>query len=231
MPAIILMAFLAAGTSPLPDDVPFNEGLQLLEDFEYEKAIFRFREAVRDPDKTAEQRAICHIYVGVTLAELREDAGAIGAFEEAVRADASATLPVDASPKVKEMLRTARANIASDIARMTEPEAAPVPAPKPAPGLAPEPERPAESDDGNILFLASGGALAAAGVAAVAGAGGLFALALNFNQQAEDAEFASDAASARDSSVFSQVGAGVAVGAGALLVAGGAALLVFGFVE
>lgn len=241
MGAMILLSVLAgaslAGATPLPGDVAFNEGLQLLEDFEYEKAIFRFREAVRDPTKTPEQRAICHIYVGVTLAELREDADAIAAFEEAVKADPAATLPLDASPKVKEMLRTARANVAA--------AGAPVPGAEPTPALGDDADRledqappsgediapPPTSDGGGVIFLASGGALAGAGVLALAGAGGLFVLALNLNQQAQDAEFADDAAAARDSSLVSQIGAGALVGTGALLVAGGAALLVFGFLE
>ena len=60
----------------------FAEGLRLSEEFEYEKAIFRFREALRDESKTPKQRAICHIYIGLTLAELREDATAFTSRSE-----------------------------------------------------------------------------------------------------------------------------------------------------
>ena len=83
-------------------------------------------------------------------------------------------------------------------------------------------------DKGQLIGQLIVGAPVLVGVVIV---GGLVALALSFNQQAEEADFANDAAAARDSSVMSQIGAGVLVGTGALLVASGAALLVFGIVE
>jgi hypothetical protein len=233
MGALILLAFLASAPSPLPDDAAFNEGLRLLEDFEYEKAIFRFREAARDEAKTPKQRAICLVYVGLTLAELREESGAAEAFEDAVRSDPFVTLPADASPKVKEMLDEARRHVAEAQSTAT-PDAPSDPYPPADASSEPTPEPAPETGDeggGGVLFLASGGTLAALGGVSLVGSGGLLALALVFGQQAADAEFADEAALLRDQSVASQVGAAALLGTGALLVAGGAALIVLGVFE
>lgn len=230
MGAMILLAFFATADSPMPDDPAFTEGLRLLEDFEYEKAIFRFREALRDPQKTQKQKAICHVYVGLTLAELREEDGAIDAFADAVRADAFVTLPPDASPKVKELLDIGRRRVASESAPAENPEPAPPRVEEPAPAPEVASSAPA-GDGGGVLFLAAGGTGLGLGVASLAGAGGLLALALVWNQEAEAAQFADDAAGLRDNSVAAQIGAGVLAGVGAVLVAGGAALLVVGVME
>lgn len=231
MGALFLLAFLAAAESPLPDDPAFNEGLRLLEDFEYEKAIFRFREAARDEAKTDKQRAICLVYVGLTLAELREERGAADAFEDAVRADPFVTLPADASPKVKEMLDAARRRVADEKAAQPAEDPPADPYPPDSPADDPRDVTSSDGGGGNLLFLAGGGTLAAVGGVALVGSGGLLAVALAFNQQASQAEFADDAAALRDQSVAAQIGAAALLGTGALLVAGGAALLVFGFLE
>jgi tetratricopeptide (TPR) repeat protein len=233
MHTLVLLAVLTA-QSPLPDDAAFNEGLRLLEDFEYEKAIFRFREAVRDESKTPKQKAICHIYIGLTLAELREDDAAGEAFDDAIRNDPLVTLPPDASPKVKDLLEGARRRMAEEAAAAPTPDPSPDPAPNPEPdpdlGLV-EPAPPSDGGGLGGIFLISGGVVAGLGGLTLVGAAVPGYLALDLFNKARDAQFGFDAAALNQQSVTMQIVAGSMAGAGVVLLASGGVLIALGVME
>ena len=96
---------------PLGEDSAYQEGMRLYEDFEYERAVFRFKEALRVKDRTAADRAVVGLRLGMTYAELRDDQGALEAFENALTEDPLLVLPSDASPKIKAMLDEARQSL------------------------------------------------------------------------------------------------------------------------
>ncbi len=93
---------------PLGDDPAYSEGMRLYEDFEYERAVFRFKEALRFKDRSNSDQAVIGLRLGMTYAELRDDQGALDAFEAALTEDPLLVLPPDASPKIKDMLDKAR---------------------------------------------------------------------------------------------------------------------------
>jgi hypothetical protein len=235
MLALVLTAVLAA-QSPTLDDPAFTEGLRLLEDFEYEKATFRFREALRDETKTPAQMAVVHVYLGMTLAELREEAAAVDAFVDALRSDPAVVLPADASPKVRTLLEEARKKLAEAPAETPKADPTPTPPvdPTPAPTPTPTPEvtpEPVSEGGGGVIWLASGGVSAGLGAVALLGAGGLGYVAYDLFLQGEQAQFQEDAVALRDQSVSLQVAAAAVGGAGALLLAAGAGLMLVGVFE
>jgi hypothetical protein len=103
-----LLVFFISVQIPLDDDPAYKEGMRLYEDFEYERAVFRFKEALRVKDRTNSDRAVIGLRLGMTYAELRDDQGALDAFEAALTEDPLLVLPSDASPKIKDMLDQAR---------------------------------------------------------------------------------------------------------------------------
>jgi hypothetical protein len=98
---------LVLQAAPLDDNLAFQEGRRLSEQFEYEKAIFRFREALRD-ESLGHDRATVLVWLGLTYAKVGEQGAADDAFLEAVRIDPLVALPPSTPPKIHEALESAR---------------------------------------------------------------------------------------------------------------------------
>lgn len=84
----------------------------MFETFELEGALARFELLLLDNDISEEDRAHVHLWKGLTEAELGRFREATDSFERALVLAPEATLPLDASPKVVEMLEEARARAA-----------------------------------------------------------------------------------------------------------------------
>ncbi|MBM4281594.1 MAG: hypothetical protein FJ137_12820 [Deltaproteobacteria bacterium] len=93
--------------TPLDDNLAFQEGKRLSEQFEYEKAVFRFREAARD-ESLGVERATALVWLGLTYAKIGEQGAADEAFLQAVRLDPLVALPPSTPPKILEALEGAR---------------------------------------------------------------------------------------------------------------------------
>ncbi len=218
-------------TGALDNDPDFKKGQDQLETFDYEKATKTFDKLANRPGLAPGDKAVALVWLGLSYAELRDQAHASLAFEDAVTADPLIVLPRDASPKIKALLEDARARVrarphpteagtatppdgSTDSATTTGPN---VTAPTPSNGTPVTPE-PAAS----ALVPVAIGTAVVGGVVALGG-GGVWAFGLALRQQAIDAKFQSDAANLRDQSIATQIGGQVAAGIGvAALVAGGA---------
>lgn len=228
-----LLFLLLVAAPPLADDATYQEGVRLFEEFEYERAVFRFEEALRDTSRSDADRATVLVRLGMTRAELRDDARAIESFEQALLLDPYVTLPSDASPKIRELLDEARKRVRDGRARPND-DAPAVAAPTPPPAttetapaeppVAPTPIAPtAVSDDGAgapILLYAGGGLLAIGAVVFIGAAlawGGGAGLAL----YASGLEFQSDAATYALPATVAQIGGQVALGVALLVVLAG----------
>lgn len=88
----------------------FDEGRRLYFDLEYELAVFRFRDAVRDTELPAKDRALAFAWLGLAYSQVAEMESAKEAFVEAARLDPEVALPKDASPppKALQLLEDAR---------------------------------------------------------------------------------------------------------------------------
>ena len=105
---LTIFAFsLLLGASPLDSHLAFQEGKRLVEAFEYEKAVFRFREAARD-ESLGVERATALVWLGLTYVKVGEQSAADEAFLEAVRIDPLVALPPSTPPKILEALEGAR---------------------------------------------------------------------------------------------------------------------------
>lgn len=235
----LIWVTLAAPTAPpLAEDVAFQEGVTLYEDFEYEKSVFRFKQALRVEDRAPKDKATIAIRLGMTYAELRDLTAAAAAFDTAIENDPLVTLPLDAPPKIQRMVDKAR------VRARDKPPVVETPAPDETPlvdtaPMEPDPTSAVEEpvtggtppDDGGLPWiLIGGGGVAVAGlVIALLGAaawGGGVGLAAYASSQ----NFQDEAASLALPSSIGQIGGQVALGAGAVVLVVGAAVAVVGLV-
>jgi tetratricopeptide (TPR) repeat protein len=223
----------SAAAPPLAEDPAYTAGLALFEDFEYEKAVFRFQEALEVEDRSTADRATILIRLGMTWAELRRDDKAAARFKEALALDPLAALPADAAPKIKEMLDDARRQLREEqAATRVEPEPTPTPEPTPAPDsklpdTAPLESVPEASHDGGLPWLMiSGGAIVGVGVVGALLGGALWAGGLGLRQVGSTQAYQSDAVALDLPARAGQIGGQVVLGVGVLaLLAGGAVVL------
>jgi tetratricopeptide (TPR) repeat protein len=233
---------------PLAEDPAYTTGLTLFEDFEYEKAVFRFQEALEVKDRSAADRATILIRLGMTWAELRRNDKATARFKEALLLDPLAALPPDASPKIKEMLDGARRQLReeasaapadpapADTGEVLQPEALAAPEAAPdskLPETAPTDAPPEAAEAGGLPWLMiSGGSVVGIGVVGALLGGALWAGGLGLRQVGSGQAFQSDAVAldlpARAGQIAGQVVLGVGVVA---LLAGGAVVLTAVVVE
>jgi len=246
----LLLSVATAALKTHEDDPAFVAGLSLFEDFEYEKATFRFEEALAVSGRSRVDQATILIRLGMTWAELRREAKANDAFVRALEADPYAALPADASPKIKGMLDTARATVRESRASSppdeklakTDNEDSPPRAaaeetatPNPeAPGVtastANEASRKADAPaNGLPWLLISGGAIVGIGVLGSAIGGALWGAGLALREVGNGQAFQSDAlAYDLPAQAGQYAGQGVlAVGVVALVVGGGVSLVSF----
>jgi tetratricopeptide (TPR) repeat protein len=246
--ALTLLLGLSAAPPPLAEDPAYTTGLTLFEDFEYEKAVFRFQEALEVKDRSAADRATILIRLGMTWAELRRNDKATARFKEALLLDPLAALPPDASPKIKEMLDGARRQLReeasaapadpapADTGEVLQPEALAAPEAAPdskLPETAPTDAPPEAAEAGGLPWLMiSGGSVVGIGVVGALLGGALWAGGLGLRQVGSGQAFQSDAVAldlpARAGQIAGQVVLGVGVVA---LLAGGAVVLTAVVVE
>ena len=102
--ALVTLALSAA--APLDEDIDFVEGKRLIEELDYERAVFRFQKLARS-DRPAEERATVNAWLGLTYANLGDEPEAIKAFVVALKLDPLVVLP-PSSPKVAQTFDKAR---------------------------------------------------------------------------------------------------------------------------
>src|SRR4051812_22988284 len=105
---LLFAVLLVAG---LETDPEFKKGQEQVEAFEYEKAAATFDQVSKRPGLPDADRAVALVWLGLAYAELRDQARASVAFEDAVTADPLIVLPRDASPKIKTLLEDARGRV------------------------------------------------------------------------------------------------------------------------
>ena len=214
-----MLAFVLALAMAIDSDPQFREAQKHVDAFEYDKAAALFEEIAKRSSLTGSDRAQVLIWLGLTYAELRDEARASIVFEDAVSADPLIVLPRDASPKIKSLLEDARARV-----RLRPKQQQPPPEEKKEPPPPPPPPPPEQS--GGMGPVAIGTAIVG-GVVALAG-GTTWGIGLALRQQAEEEPFQSEASKLRDQSLATQIGGQIATGVGAVALAVGVALL---FVE
>lgn len=213
----VLVFIVAAG---IESDAELKNGQQLMEAFDYERAAEVFATLAKRPGIADPDRAVALVWLGLAAAELRDQARASLAFEDAILADPLIVLPRDASPKIKALLEDARARVrlrpkaTTPVQTITPTPEATAPPPAPGGGLAP------------IAI----GTLAVGGLVALAG-GAVWGVGLALRQQAIDEPFQSKAAELRDQSVAAQVGGQVTTAVGVLALALGGILFAVGAIE
>jgi tetratricopeptide (TPR) repeat protein len=104
---LVLIALVATATAtPLEEDIDFQEGRRLVDELDYERAVFRFQKLVKS-ERPVEQRAAAWAWLGLTYANLGDEGEAIKAFVAAIKLDPLVVLP-PSSPKVAQTFDRAR---------------------------------------------------------------------------------------------------------------------------
>jgi hypothetical protein len=103
---VIACAVVLAAATPLEEDIDFQEGRRLVDELDYERAVFRFQKLTKS-DRPAEQRAAAWAWLGLTYANLGDEGEAIKAFVAAIKLDPLVVLP-PSSPKVALVFDKAR---------------------------------------------------------------------------------------------------------------------------
>lgn len=106
---IAALALLLVTAGAVEDDPRFQEARRMFERFELDGALARFNLVLLSDALPAKERALVLLWKGLAEAELGRFDEATNAFEHALLLDEGATLPIEASPKVLEMLEEARA--------------------------------------------------------------------------------------------------------------------------
>jgi hypothetical protein len=214
---------LLVHASPLDANLAFQEGVRLSEQFEYEKAVFRFREAARD-ESLGVERATVLVWLGLTCAKVGEQQAADDAFVEAVRIDPLVALPPSTPPKILEALESARRRVRDERTKAptttTTTTTTPPPTTTPAESASATP--PARPATPALPVTAIGGA-ALLGVGAVALGGGAMLgwLALGDADAAQAASFQDDRQRLNESAAGQALVANVCFGIGGAAAVGG----------
>jgi tetratricopeptide (TPR) repeat protein len=232
--------------SPLDANLAFQEGMRLSEQFEYEKAIFRFREAARD-ESLGVDRATVLVWLGLTYAKVGEQQAADDAFVDAVRIDPLVALPPSTPPKILEALEGARRRVRDERAKAATAAPPPPTTPTPtttttpttatttttAPAATAHESMPATTTSTTATTattatttafpsVAVGGAgLLGLGAVVVGGGAVLGALALGASDDANAAEFQDDRQRLNESASAQALAANVCFGIGGAAAVGG----------
>lgn len=224
---LLLVSLLLCGS--LDSDPQFREGQRQIEEFEFEKASTLFEAIAARPGLDPGDRAQALVWLGIAFAEMRDEARASLAFEEAVTGDPLIVLPRDTSPKIKILLDEARGRV-----RVRPKPKTDTTAPPPTTTTSTTPPAatttPTAESETSLLFPAAVGAVAVGGAVGVVG-GVFWGLGVSLAQQAKDAPFQDDAAAFADQSRTNQIAGQVGVGVGVATVVIGGALLTFSLLE
>ncbi len=238
------LALLVTVAGAVEDDSRFQQARRMFESFQLDGALARFNLILLDDRLPDEERARVLLWKGLTEAELGRFEEATEAFADALVLHPEATLPIDASPKVDEMLEDAReraaARIPAPLEVATKDDGTVHPS---GPGVlikttaagrmdaavqerptAPVAAPPKAIDDADapLPWLLIGGSTAAGlGVLTLGGGGVLGALALADHARAVDALGAKEASLADQQAQTEALTANVLYGAGAAVVVAG----------
>jgi|GEM_PF-2826205 len=113
MIAALAYCLLLAAAPPLEEDIDFQEGRRLVDELDYERAVFRFQKLTKS-DRPAEQRAVVYAWLGATYANLGDEQEAIKNFVVAIKLDALVALP-PSSPKVAQTFDKARQKVREEV--------------------------------------------------------------------------------------------------------------------
>ncbi|MCC7108709.1 MAG: hypothetical protein IT382_05440, partial [Deltaproteobacteria bacterium] len=162
-----MLAYALLLAAALDADPEFIKALQHAEAFEYDKAAPLLQAVAARPGLAPVDRAQSLVWLGLVYAELRDEARAALAFEDAITADPLIVLPRDASPKTKALLEDARARVR--LRAQANPTPAPTPTPAPPPTAAPPEPTPASppAAGGSMLGPIGLGTMAVGGAVAV----------------------------------------------------------------
>lgn len=225
---MLALALLLA--TALDADPEFQKALQHAEAFEYDKAAPMLKGVAGRPGLPPTDRAQALVWLGLVYAELRDEARAALAFEDAISADPLIVLPRDASPKTKALLEDARARVRlrtqagpAPTPPTTPPPLTPAPAPAPVPA-------PAPAAGGSVLGPVGIGTMAVGGAVTVVG-GVVWGVGLMLLSQAEAEPYQDEAARLGEQSAVAQVGGQVTAGVGVVALAAGAVLFAVSAME
>jgi tetratricopeptide (TPR) repeat protein len=241
---VIACAVVLAAATPLEEDIDFQEGRRLVDELDYERAVFRFQKLTKS-DRPVEQRAAAWAWLGLTYANLGDEGEAIKAFVAAIKLDPLVVLP-PSSPKVAE---TKNGFEDADGCPDQVPVAAPVD--DDGDGIVGDADRcPTAAETGNgfqdtdgcpdeapppppqgpPVLLLGGAAAAGVGVVGVVTGAALGVLATSTNDEAVARSFQDERAALAGQARSYALGANVALIGGGLLAATGGALVVMSLV-
>jgi hypothetical protein len=104
MIGLVLVAALAAA-SEAPS--PVEEGVRLYEALQFERAALVLKRVAADSSISDSERARANLFLGLSSAQLLDEAGAREAFARAAELDPHVHLPAGVSPKVERTFRQA----------------------------------------------------------------------------------------------------------------------------
>jgi hypothetical protein len=202
-----------AEAESLESDPSYVEGQRFYNNFEFEKAAFRFRASSRSSSLSAKDAARAQMWLGLALGQAGDEISARDAFAAAKKLDANIALPDDAPPTLRPIFADAHA-----IANA---------APAAPTAVAPPPTTTTiEAKPKSRLLPLTGAGVAGVGVV-LAGAGAVIGIvAIGSAGDAAKAQFQSDAIKAYTGAQNEAIAADVLVGVGAAALAAGAAIAV-----
>ena len=201
--ALVLAALATATPTPLEEDIDFQEGRRLVDELDYERAVFRFQKLTKS-DRSVEQRAAAWAWLGLTYANLGDEGEAIQAFVSSIKLDPLVTLP-PSPPKIIQLFEKARQQARAEL-RVDSDNDAPA---------APE---------GPPALLIGGGVIGGLGAVGLVAGVGFGLLAASTHDEALNAIFQDDRESLARSANGLATGANVAYVAGGVLVTTGVVL-------
>jgi hypothetical protein len=140
--SVLLWQLTAAAQTPTPVQTCIQGALRSYEKFRYERALKQMNGCARLRGRTQEEGVSLLLYKGILLAELGKKEEATLAFEEALRQQPGAELPIMVSPKISQVFEAVSANLALEKSsagrRATEPR--PRPGSQPARAAPPQKE-------------------------------------------------------------------------------------------
>ncbi len=118
-----LVALVLCGAPPLEEDNDFREGARLVDELDYERAVYRFQKLSKS-DRPAEQRAVVNAWLGLTYANLGDEREAVKTFVVAIKLDPLVALPLS-SPKVAQIFEQARKIVRDELRTDTDNDGVP----------------------------------------------------------------------------------------------------------
>lgn len=167
------LAFAAAPRRAAADGKKdFQEGVAAYEDLDTDKAVEKFKSAVKSADLPNGDKALAYLYLGMVEFESGREKEAYDWWKKGFALDPNAQAPKGTSPKTISALEAAREDAASKPATPTPPIGKPpsVEPQPPGPQVTPPPAAPEEEKKGVPGWVLWGGIGAAAVIGGVVAA-------------------------------------------------------------